>query len=276
MITIAHIIHPVKVAKTSDLIIAQPVTFETMKSAREFAGGMADITLYAVQYHDEDRLPLPGCFIRTPDLTRSIADIKNFKKRRKLAILKDILDTLYRSSNAEYLIYTNVDIALQPYFYQTVIRLIEQGYDAFIINRRTIHDTYKKPEDLALMYAEIGEKHKGWDCFVFKRSLYSEFGLRDACIGTGWIGRVMISNMACLANKFKIFTDLHATFHIGNEKSWKTNEYNDYLLHNQNQCRKILTNFEQKFGPFDRDKMPGRFFNLLEKDENKKEKKAAK
>lgn len=267
MIKIAHIIHPVRVAKTSDLIIAQPITFETMRRAAEFAAGTADVSLYAVQYHDEEPMPLPGCFIRTPDLERSIQDIKTFKKKRKLALIKDILDSLYHNTDADYLIYTNVDIAVQPYFYQVAARIIREGHDAFIINRRTIPDTYTHPDDIPLMYAEAGEKHKGWDCFVFKRSLYPEFDVGKAIIGTGWIGRVMIANLAGLGKRFKIFTDLHATFHIGNEKSWKTDEYNDYLQHNQAECLRILTAFEKEFGPFDRDKIPGRFFRLLEKEQ---------
>ena len=42
----------------------------------------------------------------------------------------------------------------------------------------------------------------------------------------------LILNTGNDAKRFEIFTDLHATFHIGNEKSWKTNRYDDYLLHN--------------------------------------------
>ena len=37
MLKIAHIINPAKIKKTSDLYLAQPVTFETMRIAKEFA-----------------------------------------------------------------------------------------------------------------------------------------------------------------------------------------------------------------------------------------------
>ncbi len=257
-------IHPVVVPPSSDLVTAQPITFETMRAAREFTGESADIRLYAVQYHDEERLPLPGCFTRTPDLTRSIADIKSFKKKRKLALIKDILDTLYQASQADYFIYTNVDIAPQPYFYLVVSKIIEQGYDAFIINRRTISDRYQQVENIPLMYAEVGEKHPGWDCFIFKRDLYPGFELGTACIGTGWIGRVMITNMACLAQRFTVFKDLHLTFHIGDERSWKTRQFDDYLEHNKSECKKILAAFEKQYGAFDREEFPGRFWRLLD------------
>ena len=270
MMVISHIVHPVIFDPASDLVTAQPITFETMSIDREFSLETVDIKLHAIQYHDEARFHIPGCFIRTPGLNRSIGDIKFFKKRRKLALIKDILDPLYKISHADYFIYTNVDIALLPYFYRAVSAIIEQGYDAFIINRRSIPGHYRQIEEIPLMYAEIGEKHPGWDCFVFKRNLYPMFNLGTACIGTGWIGRVLITNMACLAKRFKIFNDLHLTFHIGDERSWKSPQFDDYLAHNMNECKKILMDFEKKYGTFDRDELPGRFLRKLEKSNNQK------
>jgi hypothetical protein len=263
IIKIAHIIHPGIVAPTSDLVIAQPITFETMHTAQKFTGNRADINvqLYAVQYADEERIPLPGSFIRTHDLTRSVVDAGNFRVKRKLALIKDILDILYESCDADYLIYTNVDIALQPYFYQVAADFIRQGFDSFIINRRTIPGHYKSIEDIPLMYAEIGEKHPGWDCFIFKRELYPRFLLGNACIGADWIGRVMLTNMATLATQFKVFTDLQMTFHIGDGRVWQTNEFSDYAEHNKEECRKTLVEFDKKYGPFDRKGLPGRFLD---------------
>jgi len=261
---IAHIVHPVVVAPASDLVVAQPVTFATMDHAREFARGAVAVELFAVQYHDEERLPLPGAFRRTPDLTRSVLDIGKFRKSRKLALIKDILDALYAASAAEYLIYTNVDIALQPYFYATAAALIARGHDAFIVNRRTIRDLYRDPADIPLMYAELGEPHRGWDCFVFDRRLYPRFMLGTACIGTDWIGRMMIANLAALAKKFHVFKDLHATFHIGNEKAWSSGDVRDYAEHNKNECRRTLGEFDRLYGPFDRRRLPGKFLKRFE------------
>jgi len=263
MISLAHIIHPVIVKKSSDLNIAQPITFETMRVAQEFAKKKAKIKLYAIQYQDEKKISLPRTFIRVPDLTRSVANIKNFIKQRKLALIKDILDLLYKKSNADYLIYTNVDIALQPYFYKSVKNIIEKnGYDAFIINRRTITEKYKKINDIPLMYAEVGEKHKGWDCFVFKRDLYPKFDLGTGMIGQGWIGRILLSNMILHSKNFKIFEDFHLTFHIGNDKSWKNDDYRDYQEHNVRECKAILKKYEEENGSLDRKIMPGNFLNL--------------
>jgi hypothetical protein len=258
-IKIGHIIHPVIVPPSSDLMIAQPITFATMDAAKKFAQNRASVELYAVQYCDEARIPLPRSFIRTCDLTRSVSDVASFRKKRKLALIKDILDILFESSSADYLMYTNVDIALQPYFYQVTADIIREGYDAFIINRRTIPGHYKNLDDIPLMYAETGEAHPGWDCFVFKRDLYPRFMLSQTCIGTDWIGRAMITNMVPLAKRFKVFKDLHMTFHIGDERVWGSDEFSDYAAHNKEECRKTLLEFDKKYGPLDRKGLPGRF-----------------
>jgi hypothetical protein len=251
MISIAHIINPVLVDISSDLNIAQPITFETMRSAKEFSKNSVDVRLYTVQYHDEERIPLPDVFIRVPDITRSITDIKSFKQKRKLPLIRDILDTLYKSTDADYMIYTNVDIALQPYFYLAVDRFIKQGYDSFVINRRTISDTYTSLHEIPIMAAEIGESHKGYDCFVFKRELYPKFKLGTICIGTAWIGRALLANMVSYSTKFREFRNEHLTFHIGDPCSWRKEEYNDYFKENWNEYLSLFNQIEAELGTFD-------------------------
>ena len=134
MLEISHMVNPVKVKKSSDLYIAQPITFETMRIARNFcANGYWDkieVTHLTTQYPG-DRAIILGDFKSTPDLERSILDIKSFNIPRKLPLIKDILDRLYYNSSTEYLIYSNVDVGLQPSFYHTIFEIIEQGYDAF-------------------------------------------------------------------------------------------------------------------------------------------------
>lgn len=254
MLRLAHITHPGIVPETSDLKIAQPITFETMKTARDFAvrtPGMK-IELYAVQFHDEERIPLPDCFTRTPDLTRTICDIKTFKKKRKLALVKDILDILYaQAPTADYLVYTNVDIALMPYFYTAQAHFIETGYPAYAINRRTIPGHYKTIPEIPLMYAEIGQPHKGYDCFVFKRESYPHFKLGNICIGAAWIGRAMIANMIAYAQKFNEFRNEHLTFHIGDAQDWRTPGYDDYTQHNRAEYMEIFAQLEKEKGPYD-------------------------
>lgn len=266
MMKIAHIINPVKADKTSDLVIAQPITFETMRRARAFAGRQGiDVKLYSAQFPG-DRPLVPEDFIPTPDLERSVLDVADFKAPRKLPLIGDILDRLFRAANsADYLVYTNVDIALQPHFYWSVAGLIGQGHDAVIINRRTIPGHYHRPEDIPQMCAELGESHKGWDCFVFNRDLYPAFRLDNICIGAGWIGRALFLNLASLAKNFRVFTDLHLTFHIGNEKVWKSPRYEEYLTHNRRCYEAILDGLQTWPAGFDDELFPPQIRHLLEK-----------
>ena len=242
---IAHIINPVIVDKSSDLFFAQPITFETMKRAKEFASGHIGVTLYSAQYPN-DRSFVPEAFQVTPDLDRSVLDLGTFNKPRKLPLLKDILDRLYEESVADFLVYSNADIALTPYFYVSVNSIIDEGYDAFVINRRTISKRYNNVNQVYLMFAQVGEQHPGYDCFVFKRSLYPRFQLGTACIGANWIGRVMITNLICHSVKFRVFKDLHLTFHIGDDRNWKVAINKDYDKHNESELHKVLLEYKEK------------------------------
>ena len=134
--TLAHIINPVKVRTSSDLYVAQPLTFSSLVNAK-FYSNEIDIEQYAVCF-PEDYDFVPNELILLPFLKRSVLDLGNFKLSLKLPILSDILFSLNSCSNAEYFIYTNVDIAILPFFYSTVNWIIDQGFDAFVINRRTI------------------------------------------------------------------------------------------------------------------------------------------
>jgi len=240
---IAHIINPVKVSTQSDLFVAQPITFETMRRAGNF-----DKNLEVDQYYtcyDEDLEFAPVDFTQARLLKRSILDMGTFEVPKKLPLIRDILDALYEASDAEYFIYTNVDIAVMPHFYAEIAMIINDGYDGFVINRRTISDRYKRISSIPKMYSEIGEKHPGFDCFVFKREAYDKYTLGDACIGANWIGRVLISNVIAYADKFKVFEDEHLTFHLGDDRSWKVEKYLDYDRNNERELVWVLNDLMQ-------------------------------
>ena len=233
---IAHIIHPVVVSKESDLYQAQPITFQSMQNARYFAEGKVNIELYASKYSDEKNL-IPGDydFQYTRDIDRHIAQLKNFRTKRKLAILKDILERLYEATDADYLIYTNADIALVPHFYISIQYLINQGYDAFAISRRTLPNTIT---DINLLYTVAGKWHEGADCFVFKRELYPLMPLNNICIGTAWIDDALLTILSCHARNFAWFRGMHLTFHLGNNEIWRI--YREYMNHNRDELANIL------------------------------------
>lgn len=239
---IDHIVNPIIVTESSDLFFAQPISFETMKVAQKFAAEHVNVTLYSAQF-PEDHPIVPTDFLKTPDLKRSVLALGNFKIQRKLPLIKDILDRLYEVSDADYLIYTNSDIAVLPHFYLSICKIINQGYDAFVINRRTISKDYYQVKDIPLMYAEIGQPHPGYDCFIFARKVYPKYQLCSVCIGTNWIGKALLVNLICNAWRFQEFKDLHLTFHRGDDRVWLADEFADYALHNYGEICKLITSY---------------------------------
>jgi hypothetical protein len=193
-VSIGHIINPVVVSPTSDLFVAQPITFETMRTAREFARPHVDVALFTAQYA-KDLPGVPDYMTRTRNLEVSILDLHPGRGKRELPLLRDILDRLFEVSDAEYLIYTNVDIAVTEHFYVAVGKFIREGYDVFSITRRTVMGHYKTIADIPLMYADSGERHPGWDCFVFRRSVYPKYHLEEVFVGVPGVGRALLCNL---------------------------------------------------------------------------------
>ncbi len=172
------------------------------------------IDLLTTQF-EEDREIIPPGFTILDNLERSVLDLKPPLGKRKLPFIKDILLKASENSNAEYLIYTNVDIGLMPHFYQYVEQKIAEGFDALVINRRRLTATYAKVEELPEIYADLGASHPGFDCFVFKRELVDKFVLDDICIGISFIGVAMAHNIFSFAKNPLFVPDQHLSFHIG-------------------------------------------------------------
>ena len=257
MLTFAHIVNPVIVPESSDLFVAQPITFETMRRARAAARDVADVTLLSVQF-PEDRALVPDDFVSTPDLERSVLDLGDFKIPRKLPFIRDILDRMYHHApQAEFLIYTNVDIALMPNFYTAIERYVDRGLDALVINRRSIPSLYKGIEDIPLMCAHVGQPHSGYDCFVFRRDLYPQFELGDVFIGAPHVGKVLKINLFCNAKRYKRFKNLHLTFHLGNDQVWRSDRFDDYAKRNEAEFRRIYSHYEPCLGAADNEGDPG-------------------
>lgn len=221
-----------------------------MRAAQCWAEGSVDIQLFSSQY-PEDRRAVPSWLTPTPDLEKSVLDVASFDHPRKLPLIGDVLERLYASApDADYLIYTNVDIALMPMFYTAVAGLIDEGYDAFIVNRRTI--PARPPSriaDIPVMCARLGAPHPGYDCFVFKRSVYPDYRLGKICIGAPGMGTAMALNLLSQAGRFTVFEDLHLTFHLGADRVWKSAAFRDYAEHNRGEMVRITEHFEATMGP---------------------------
>jgi len=229
---IAHVLNPVTAPAGSDLAVAQPLTFASLREARACAAGHAKVELLSAQFA-EDRACVPEGFRPTPDLDRSVLDLGAFRVPRKLPLLGDILERAAGATDADYLVYTNVDIAVQPTFYRAVVLLLEtEGYDGLTVNRRTIGDGHTRVEHLPLMQAELGRDHPGHDCFVFRREIQAKMDLGRVCLGVRWVARVMLMNLMAHCTRFERLPDKHLTFHVGDARRWDAEDFADYTEHN--------------------------------------------
>jgi hypothetical protein len=235
---IAHIINPFEAGEASEMAVAQQITFESLRRAKSFSEGLVDVSFFSAQF-EEDLKFVPEDFTKTPNLSDSILQESGIVKEQKLPFLKDILSRLYENTDADYLIYSNVDIGLMPQFYSVVKEIIDSGIDGFVINRRRVSGKYNSVDQLDQIYSESGALHNGFDCFVFKRSLYPKFNLGKVCVGIPHVGNTLAFNLMCFSEKFRLFPHKHLTFHLGYElvKRWGNKSY---LKHNKQEYRHIL------------------------------------
>ena len=234
-----HVVNPLTPKSTSDLSYAQPVTLRSMQQSASFAQ-IADNNIDVIQLaaaFAEDIASIPDSFVTLPYLDRDVTDLSDFDLPRPLPILWDILErTAEYIKSAEtpgsnYIIYTNIDIGTMPQFYMLVDKIAESGIDAFCINRRTVSNQLRDLDSIPLLSSDYGEKHPGFDCIVFDARLFDEFCPFQTCLGAIHVMRPLLNLMA-LAEKFHIFTELHATYHIGNDAVWCDSRFHDYEKYN--------------------------------------------
>lgn len=248
---VAHIINPFVADPSSDLYTAQPITFESMLQARQHVKGIMEVELLAAHF-EEDTSVVPSGFQKAKALDRSVLSRHTFQKPVRLPLISDILQRLYEGSDADYLIYSNVDIGLYPGFYTRVNELIHEGYDAFIINRRRLEARYAEPSQLPDIYRDEGRRHPGFDCFVFHRSLFPKLKLEGICIGVPFIEIAFSQNLFALAKRFTLIENEQLTFHIGME-IFKKRAPNEYVAYNQTQFWNLVP---QLFADMDLKKFP--------------------
>lgn len=242
---IAHIINVTEIndsKNASYLHIAQPLTMKSMVVAQKIAKNMIDVELVAVK-HKTEKVSIPSEFKWSIDLDtyawEHIEALKNLSFRRPLPRLNDIILSLYNFSDAEYFIYTNLDIGLCPDFYLRVSDLIEKGYDAFCINRRDMPKEYEgvllDESKLELIFVIEGIMHPGIDCFVFKREIVPSLSLGNVYIGYPPVGQVLKTQIELNSKYFIWIKDKRLTFHIGSDQPWNIEDH--YRKENRIQSR---------------------------------------
>jgi hypothetical protein len=216
----------------------QASTVTSMQRAKAAYTGL--VKLVCVQ-SGEDADLTPAGFERSPDLGRTVADVVDFDVARPLPLLFDILERGATGAPEDaYLIYTNADICLRPAFYAGLAELIGHGFDAIVVNRRTVGAHFAAHPDAALLAAETGENHLGYDCFVFKRSLLARFTASHVCLGMAGVGMALLYNLVAHASQMLILTNVAMTYHFGNDADWQDARHAPLQDHNYCQFLRTL------------------------------------
>ena len=208
-----------------------------MVVAKNFSIYSQQITQCTTQY-EEDLAIIPGYFLKLSNLEKSVLDVNSALKSKKLPLIKDILNKIHEIEICDYCVFTNVDIALMPHFYDAVFQFINKGHDAIVINRRRLTSDYKTIYELPLMYSDLGKSHPGFDCFVFKKELLDSFILEDICVGISFLEATMVHNIFSFAKNPLYVPDAHLTFHLGMDVL--VERKNDFYKHNRNSFFKVI------------------------------------
>ena len=212
---LVHLVNPVKVAKNHELFTAQPITFASMLNAKDYFINSETELVQATTQFEEDLEIIPSEFTKLSNLTRSIGEVNTKLNSKKLPLLNDILQKSSEIENADYVIFTNVDIGLMPHFYSTILYWINKGHDSIIINKRRLSGSYNSISQLPEIFSDLGKSHPGFDCFVFKAELVPQFILDEICVGIPFSGVSLLHNVAAFAKNTKYLLEEHLTFHIG-------------------------------------------------------------
>ncbi len=226
------IVHAVNLFAASE---TQERTIQTMKRAAARSVSRSEgprVTLLSVQTADELQ-GTPEGFSRSRDLDRSILDVKLLLcPPRRLPLLFDILDRAAERAAAEdFVIYSNSDICLAPEFYLAIQALAGAGFDAIVVNRRTIGPMDAFARFPNLRAAEVGTTHPGYDCFVFRRSLYDRFVKTQSCIGMVRVDLGLLYNLVAHADRMIILRNVNLTYHYGHDREWQNSKYSLYRDH---------------------------------------------
>lgn len=242
----------------------QSVAVASMQRAKT-ASKLPESVVLATSVFADDHEAVPDGFLRLPDLERSTTtEYPSLTPQKNLPFVDDVFSNLKRAAASQdelmepfdYVIYTNADIIVRNDFYDVVSIAIQQGYDAFTINRQTIakginssgedeeRESFRPftANDLEIIYKSEGEIHPGSDCFVMKRAIFDKIEMGNVFLGYPPFGKLLLSQIEHLAKRFTTFAsdELKVTYHLGNDKKWLVGD-------SDGNCEYAKTNIDNTF-----------------------------
>ena len=224
-----HLLPIVGHSAPQELLTAQDLTLQSIEIARDFSTSIV-VDVVGSRFFDEE-IPV-DCVIDYPCLTTSFSDICGFEEGPRLPLLREVFLPLQDFAGYDYIIFSNIDIGFQPFFYDLVKQWTSSGLDAINITRRNINARIENAS-LVKMWSAEGVDHSGSDCFVFTPKMAEKFVFGDVAMGLPPVGIVLTLNLLLQAKFYRKFFKQHATFHVGLDSDWKSNSLK-FLLRNHN------------------------------------------
>jgi hypothetical protein len=244
----SHVINPFTAKPGSVHDVAQTITYAALRNALREAGAHGiEAELLGVSFLDEAAAILPPA-IPFPVLKTHVDDVAEFPTPAPYPLVREVLALGWEHGAGEYLVFTNMDICPQPYYYRALAELVrEHPHLPLVITRRTIDGRFNSADQLAEMYRERGISHEGFDCFVFPREWTPKLDLGALCLGIPYFDYALIMNLEVLSGfKTRIFWNQFLTFHIGDDKVWNTKR--DLQNHNTAEATAIADRLAARAG----------------------------
>jgi hypothetical protein len=241
--TLSHIVNLIELRndiKPSYLDVAQGITLKSMAFAKTLVSGGNNVDLVAVT-HEKENIEIPIGFIGAKPISRYAYEFSpmllNYEPKRRFVRISDILNNGFNASKSEYYIYSNIDIGLQPDFYNRIFDLLERGYDGLAINRedvpKEIDGHVVGDGDLEKIWRLPGKRHMGVDCVVFSTKLISKMKFGNVFVGAPPVGAVLLSQVRKNAKRFKWIKNERLTFHLGEDLAWQSEAAKVFHLANK-------------------------------------------
>ena len=232
----------------------QSVTIQSILRAQTLAPTQLEVDLVCAMFpHDIEALPnLPCRKIRLRRSTKT--EYPSFsdgnQPPKELPFIGDIIQAAVEAHHEEqrqekgndykntpnkkedfFILLTNSDISLTQTFYPFVYEQItKERRDAFTINRLTIPNkllnkttSNNAPNDLLIQVDSLldqGQKHPGYDCFIFHASLLKRFTFDNMFAGHPPWGGLLMGILRIMADNFAWFpSTVRQTFHLGDDQS---------------------------------------------------------
>lgn len=253
---IAHVIRPGLVSKNSSLKLIQDVTFNSLQVAKEATVvGNAFVEQYIAVYSDEEipYLDFNNCRLI---LDRSSLSLAGSPFTLRYALLDEILDKVFEKSNADFIIYSDLDIALKPDFYKGVIELIEKGIDAFAISNHVLNQKYNRLEQFPTMIEAESIKQNEAGCIVYSRNYHKRLLLGNSFAGHNWTNVLLICNLMAVCDSFRLFDDSKLTFSLDMDSQIvMDNDTRNYSRFNEMELLSILSYLLSNYEVYNRSKL---------------------